>query len=419
VNVVFLEASSGNVVGGSLTGLLELLRGLDRSRIRPIVVLYENKTVVPDLVARGVTVEVFDKRRLPKEHGLQGNPAYARAKNVGAVARLLRNLRVTGTFFLETLPTSLRLARMLRPHAPALIYVGNGFRGNADAIVAARLLGVPCVVHSKGFDKFSFLEQRLSRGVALCISMTRAIEDHCRAGGMRPHAFAVVYDGLDLRSFQPKRTRSHVRAELGIGQDAEVVGVVGNIQEWKGQQVLLEALELLRERRPRMVVLIVGGVHRSGASYADALRRRVREQGLEDRVIWTGARPDVPDLLGAMDVVAHTSVRGEPFGRVIIEAMAVGRPVVATGAGGVPEFVRDGEDSILVTPGDAGELAAVLEKLLGDGELRERLSRGALASAERFALDRHVETMTGLIEGVLERSQEAARPAAAAGGARS
>jgi glycosyltransferase involved in cell wall biosynthesis len=416
VNVVFLEASSGSVVGGSLTGMLELLRGLDRTRIQPLVVLYEHKSVIPDLRSRGIAVEVFDKRRLPKEHGLESSPAYAKAKNVGSVAAALRALRVTGTFVLETLPTAVRLAALLRPHKPDLVYVCNGFRGNADAIVAARLLGVPCVVHSKGFDKLSYIERALSRTVALCISMTKAIEDHCRAGGMRPGAFAVVYDGLDLKAFQPRRSAAEVRAELGISADAELVGVIGNVQEWKGQRVLVEALDLLRERRPKLHVAIVGGVHRSGLAYADAIKGMARDRGLENRVTWTGARPDVPDLIGAMDVVTHTSVRGEPFGRVIIEAMAIGRPVVATRAGGVPEFVRDGEDSILATPGDAGELAAILDRLLADPELRARLSRGALASAERFALERHVETMTSLFESVVPPSSAAPAARAVQGG---
>ncbi|HYC01373.1 MAG TPA: glycosyltransferase family 4 protein [Candidatus Limnocylindrales bacterium] len=427
MNVVFLEASSGNVVGGSLTGMLELLRGIaerrgrddgdGRSGIAPHVVLYENKSVIADLQARGIPVHVFDKRRLPKEHGLEANPTYARAKNVSAVAGALRTLRVTGTFLLETVPTALRLARLLRPIRPALVYVANGFRGNADAIVAARLLGVPCVVHAKGFDKLSYVERGLSRGVDLCISMTMAIEEHCRAGGMRPRQFAVVYDGLDLRAFQPRRPRQDVRDEFGIAADAELVGVVGNVQEWKGQRVLVEALELLRERRPRLVLMIVGGIHRSGLAYADAMKERIRQQGLESRVIWTGARPDVPDLLGAMDVVTHTSVRGEPFGRVIIEAMAVGRPIVATRAGGVPEFVRDGEDCVLTTPGDAGELSAVLDRLLSDAGLRQRLSNGALESAQRFALDKHVETITSLFEEVLARRTHAGNAAAVPGGA--
>lgn len=415
MNVVFLEASSGSVVGGSLTGMLELLRGIDRSRVSPSVVLYEHKSCIGDLEAGGIPVAVFPRRRLPKEHALQDSGAYAKAKSVGAVSGLLRFVRTTGTFLFETLPAAFRLRRVLAASRPDLVYACNGFRGNADAIVAARLLGVPCVVHAKGFDKWSWVERALSRTVAGCVSMTRAIEDHCRAGGMSPGFFQVIYDGLDLAAFRAGRPAADVRAELGVAADAEVVGVVGNIQEWKGQRVLLEALDLLKDRRPRLVVLLVGGVHRSGAAYNDGLKAFTAERGLQSRVVWTGPRPDVPDLMGAMDIVAHTSVRGEPFGRVIIEGMAVGRPVLATRAGGVPEFVHDGQDALLLPPGDAGALAACLDRLLGDDGERSRLSRGALESVERFALARHAELMTAVFERAAGRSSGPAGPTGATG----
>src|SRR5690606_39782233 len=97
VNVVFLEASSGSVVGGSLTGMLELLRGIDRTRIRPTVVLYEDKPCIAALEGDGIPVAVFRKKRLPKQHALQDKPAYARAKKAGPVKTLLGLLRTTGT----------------------------------------------------------------------------------------------------------------------------------------------------------------------------------------------------------------------------------------------------------------------------------------------------------------------------------
>jgi glycosyltransferase involved in cell wall biosynthesis len=394
VNVVFLEASSGSVVGGSLTGMLELLRGIDRSRISPAVVLYEHKSCVAALEADGIPVSIFHKSKLPKDHALQERAGYARAKKVGAIGSLLANARTTSTLLLETYPAAWGLSKLLRGYRPDLVYVCNGFRGNADAILAAWILGVPCVVHAKGFDKFSWVERRLSHMVAGCVSMTRAIEDHCRAGGMRPGFFEVIYDGLDLEAFQPGRDRDEVRAELGLAPDDEVAGVVGNVQEWKGQHVLVEALDLLKQARPKLHVLLVGGIHRSGAAYAERLKETASARGVEGRVHWTGPRPDVPDLMNAMDVVVHTSVRGEPFGRVIIEGMAVGKAVVATRAGGVPEFTHDGVDSLLVPPGDAGALATALDRLLGDDGARASLERGARASAERFALARHVEQMT-------------------------
>jgi glycosyltransferase involved in cell wall biosynthesis len=165
--------------------------------------------------------------------------------------------------------------------------------------------------------------------------------------------------------------------------------------------VLLEAAARLAPQRPSLRVMVVGGVHRSGADYAEELRALADDPALAGRVVFTGERADVADLMAAMDVVVHTSVRGEPFGRVIIEAMSVERPVVATRAGGVPEFVSDGVDGLLVAPGDAGELAETLDRVLSDPILATGLSLGAAAKAEYFAVARHVREVTALWEAVL------------------
>lgn len=403
MKILYLEASSGQVVGGSLTGMLHLIGGLDRRRHQPTVVLYEEKPIMKQLAARDIRVRVFSKRRLPKEHSLQDAPAYHRAKRYPGITPLLKNFRAAGTFVFETLPAALRLSRIFREEAPDLVHVCNGFRGNLDAIVAARLCGIPCIVHCKGFDKHSFVERAFAPGVAAAVCMTRAIEDHCKAQRVRPPEYSVIYDGLDLDEFRSTRERDDVREELGIDADALVVGVVGNIQEWKGQRILLEAMVEVTKSYPTAVALIVGGAHRSGRQYAEGLRQFVASEGLADNVIFTGAREDVSDLMRCMDVVAHTSTRGEPFGRVIIEGMSVGRPVVATRAGGVPEFVHDGDNGLLVPAGDATALASTLTRLFADEELRARLSQGALRAVQDFSVQHHVEEMGGLYERVARR----------------
>lgn len=403
MKILFLEASSGQVVGGSLTGMLELVSGLDKSRYVPTVMLYEEKSVIKHINARGIPVRVFSKRRLPKEHTLQESPSYIKAKTYPGVTPLLINLRALITFVFETLPAALRLAAVFRDEAPDIVHVCNGFRGNLDAIVAARLSGIPCLVHCKGFDKHSFVERLFAPGVTAAVCMTRAIENHCRSQGMRPPEYNVIYDGLDLEEFRPTRPPEDVREELGIRCDVPVVGVVGHIQHWKGQHVLLEAMVEVVKTHPDAIALVVGGAHRSGRAYADGLRRFVSENGLEDNIVFTGAREDVPDLMNCMDFVVHTSVRGEPFGRVIIEGMSVGKPVVATRAGGVPEFVHDGENGLLVPPGDAEALAQTLRRLFDDAELGRKLSEGARVAIRGFSVEHHVAEMTNLYDRIALR----------------
>ncbi len=418
MKILFVEASSGQVVGGSLTGLLTLIDGLDRNRYQPTLVLYEEKPVGRRLRAKGIPVRVFSKRRLPKEHPLQQSPAYRSAKTWPGVTPLLRNLRACVTFLFETMPAALRFARIVREEKPDLIHACNGFRGNMEVIVAAILCRVPCIVHCKGFDKHTIVERVMARRVASAICMTHAIEDHCRRQKIQPPEYHVVYDGLDLSAFRPSRPREDVREELGIAPDAPVVGVVGNIQMWKGQIVLVEAMPKVVRRFPDAVALIVGGAHRSGRGYAARVRARANELGLERNVLFTGARDDVADLMGCMDVVVHTSVQPEPFGRVIIEGMCVGRPIVATNAGGVPEFVHDGENGLLVPAGDPDALADALCRLFTDPSLRARLSEGASRSVSRFSIERHVSAVTRIYDSLASRhgiskSREAPRAGSA------
>lgn len=394
MKIVFVEASAGQVLGGSLTGLLHFLAALDRKVYAPVLVLYEHKAVAAQVEADGIRVHVTERRKLPKEHGLQGSKTFQGAKKKAGLGQLMQVLRRLAAFFLESLPSAFRLIPILRRERPDLVHVCNGFRGNLDAIVAARLCGIPCVVHAKGFDKFSFLERWAAPGTAAAICMTAAIRDHCIAAGLRPPRYDVVFDGLHPSSFRIERTVEEVRSEFGIPDGARVVGVVGNIQPWKGQLVLLQAMAKLRPEFPNLHALIVGGVHSAGREYADQLSSFVQNNGLSEHVHFTGARDDVPDLMHAMDVVCHTSVRGEPFGRVIIEAMGVGRPVIATRAGGVPEFVADGVDGLLVTPGDVLELVGALRRLLGDPEQLEQFRAGAVEAAKRFGIERHTMEVT-------------------------
>jgi glycosyltransferase involved in cell wall biosynthesis len=205
----------------------------------------------------------------------------------------------------------------------------------------------------------------------------------------------VIYDGIDLDAFRPSRDGAAVRRELGIPPGVPLVGIVGHIQAWKGQDVVLRALRLVRDTVPDVHCLVVGGVHRRGSEYARDLHRFVEEHGLTSHVIFTGPRDDVPDLMTAMDVVIHASVVAEPFGRVVLEGMAAARAVIATDMGGVPEILKDGVTGKLVPPDDPQSLAVAIVGLLADADQRRRLGENGRAEVEqRFSMQRHVRSVT-------------------------
>jgi len=277
IRVLFVEASSGGVVGGSLTGLYHQIRSMDRSRFAPAIVLYETKGIEADLRALDVPVFHVRRRRVPKEHGLLKYDGYQRAKSASSVRALLRLGRQGLRLAVEEGPAAVQLAGIMRRARADVVHLGNGVRANFDGILACRLTRTPCVCHVKGFEKYSARERRIASRVDVLVCMTQAVRDHCVRHGVQGRRTEVVYDALDEAGFTPQRDASAVRAELGITNGTPCLGVVGNIQEWKGQSVLVEAMARVVEAVPEARGLIVGGVHRAGAAYHEQLEARIRE----------------------------------------------------------------------------------------------------------------------------------------------
>jgi glycosyltransferase involved in cell wall biosynthesis len=163
------------------------------------------------------------------------------------------------------------------------------------------------------------------------------------------------------------------------------MGLVGTFGVWKGQKTFLSALARLATHRPVRGYLIGGAQYQtSGSQLSEAvLRVEAARLGIADRLGFTGPVTEPASAMRALDVVVHASTQPEPFGMVIAEAMACGRAVVISGAGGAAELVADGVDGLTHDPGNAGELAACLGRLADDDALRARLGRAARATAER------------------------------------
>jgi glycosyltransferase involved in cell wall biosynthesis len=394
IRVLFVEASSGGVVGGSLTGLYHLIRGLDRTQFAPAMVLYESKAAEADLRAIDVPVYHVRRRHLPKEHALLKYDSYQRAKASGRLRSLLGLGRQALRLAVEEGPAAVQVASVIRRARADVVHLGNGVRANFDGILACLLTRTPCVCHVKGFEKYSGRERWIAPRIDALVCMTKVVEEHCTRHGVSGRHTRVVYDAVDEAAFTPQRPAAAVRRELGIANGAPCLGVIGNIQEWKGQAVLVEAMPRVIEAVPDARGLIVGGVHRAGVAYKQQLETRIRELHLEGCLSITGFRRDVADVMNALDIIVHTSVRPEPFGRVILEGMLLGKAVVATAAGGVPEMIHDGETGFLTLPGDAAQLAARLISLLRDAQLRRQIGMRAQAWARhRFGLERHVAEM--------------------------
>ncbi|MBM7330131.1 glycosyltransferase family 4 protein, partial [Agrobacterium sp. S2] len=218
-----------------------------------------------------------------------------------------------------------------------------------------------------------------------------------KAGGEEDKV-RIVYNGFDPAKasvYDPARAQQ-LRRELGLGPQP-LIGLFGRLSEWKGQHVFLEAIAAMEG----VQAVIVGSALFGQEAYEARIRTLASSLGLDSRVRFLGFRPDVTELMAAMDAVAHTSVVAEPFGRVVVEAMMCGRPVVATRGGGVTEIIRDGETGLLVPPADAPALAAALGRILTDPTLAEKLAKkGREDVMRRFSLEETCRTISALLSEV-------------------
>jgi glycosyltransferase involved in cell wall biosynthesis len=200
----------------------------------------------------------------------------------------------------------------------------------------------------------------------------------------------LVYNAIDVTEFSPGPGDGNELDRLAglppAGEDVVRVGLVAAYARWKGQDVFLHAAaRVLREQPGRPIrFFVVGGpiYHTRGSQFSEAeLRTLAAKIGLGDRVGFVGFQEDVAPVFRALDVVVHASTQPEPFGRTIVEAMACGRPVIVSNAGGASELFTHDHDAVGVPPGDAAALAAAVGRLLGDSCTRRRLGENARRSA--------------------------------------
>ena len=239
------------------------------------------------------------------------------------------------------------------------------------AAPAAKLAGVPAVwfQHQTPMSG-SMLDRAATLLPASLILACSSDVARLQQERLKPRrSVSVVYPGVDLARFDPDTLPAplQIRRMLGIPENGPLIGMVARLQRWKGVHVLIEAIPSILQSEPNARCVIVGGEHDLEPDYASSLRSRIDELGLAGRIILAGLQQNVPEWMQAMDVVVHASDR-EPFGMVIVEAMALGKPVVAAASGGPLEIITDGVDGMLSPWNDAPALAQKIVALLHDPE---------------------------------------------------
>jgi glycosyltransferase involved in cell wall biosynthesis len=369
--------NSADIYGASQC-VIRMMKALDRSRYIPLVVLPEDGPLRQRLEALGVEVVLHPR--------------------LSVITRpIFRSWRIL--VFLLEFPASVAFLRsLIRRRKIDLVHTNTGVM--VSPALAAKLAGVPHLWHIRDwFQEFRGLWKPYSNYI---IWSSRGVINVSKAVASQfPNTpkIHVVYDGFPSDSFKPPHPGAgdEFRRRFNLGSDF-VVGCVGRIKfQRKGQEFLVRAAAILRTRGLRPKVLIIGSAFPGNESHTQALVALIKELRLEDIVVLTGELDDVKPAYMAMNVLALPSAQPEPFANVMMEAMALGVPVIATNIGGSPEAVGDGITGFLVPPSDPDALADKIELLMNDPKLCKRLGQaGPARVTDRFSIEdmiRQIETL--------------------------
>jgi glycosyltransferase involved in cell wall biosynthesis len=305
------------------------------------------------------------------------------------------------------------LFRFIRKTEPHVVHTHTSKAGILGRL-AAWLSRVPIVIHTphghvfyghfgRSLSRiFLQMEKLLGRITHHQIALTpEEGNDYLNLGVAKSKNISVIHSGVDLTCFKRSATKSNPkRNELGIPPDSLVVGYVGWLIPIKGVTYLVNAMAEVVQRHPNSLLVLVGKGDEKGEEEIK-LRERVASLGLEDRVRFLGWRPDVDEIMGCFDIFVLPSLN-EGMGRVLVEAMSAGLPIVASRVGGIPDLVKHGENGLLIPPADVGALEQAISDLLSDNAKRKRMGETGKRMCRPYSVEAMVEKIDDLYSRLVE-----------------
>lgn len=381
---------------GSDRVLLQIIQGLDRSILEPVVIL------PLDIQYNGELSSALSNVGVETHHIKMGVLR----------RRYLHPLRIVKYIWFSLLGIY-HIYMIARRHNAKLIH------SNTSAIVggavAARLLQIPHLWHiHEILDQPAWLSRMIYSLVlgasTVVVAISGAVERQIRHRAFNSAKYPniiVVWNGVDCDRFTPLTDGVKIRAALSVGDDEILFGLVGRISHWKGQELFLDALAIAIKHNPKLKAAIIGSAV-AGEEWREAqLRQQVRENKLDSVVRFMPFSDNAPKIMCALDCLVLPSLLPEPFGLVLLEAMASGRPVIAAAHGGPLEIVIANSTGLLFSPGNTQALAAALERIAQDYNGRITMGKNARQRAvDTFSLTQFQAKFMATYRSLLVREVE-------------
>jgi len=382
LKILFFSHSSK--LSGGERSLLDIFRNINRST-------YDPTLVTP---IDGPLVEVAGSLDIPwVQLDVSNELLKRRRRNIRPFSRVFFRDAVTTTV------AAAKLDRIIRESDIDLVH-SNSMKAHFISAIAAHRSGTPLISHVR-----DILEDRNARVITdlflgtfadRIIAVSEAVAEQFKIAAPR---VKLVYNGINVEELSADVAACNRKAalkSLGLPTAAKTVVNIGQLSRWKGQSIFIRAAKEILKRVPDTHFLIVGGPIFGETDYVKFLEQLASDLGMKERVHFVGEREGVVEVLTVADLLLHTPIKPEPFGRVIVEAMAADVPVVATRCGGIPEIIEDGGSGVLVETNNVMAAANAVCDLLMDEKRARRVSRAGRRRAMDFDIGVTVSSIEGL-----------------------
>lgn len=400
MKVMCVEASE--MVGGSSISLYNLLKAIDKSKYSPLVIFFFDNPYRMKFEEEGI------KTFLIAPHGIcwsnrQKKIIYKRGR---IVQKWIGLLQLGLKYLISISSLSIRLYFLIRRERVALVHVNQPpyFASlHSSAFLAATMARVPLISHMRTSRELKSRDQICAKMATKIITLTEtARQRYINEQRLTAEKLVTIYNGVDMKEYNPAISGSKIRKEFGINPSSPIVGIVGRLYEGKGVECFLTAAAKVLKTHPNVKFLIVGDGGRS--SLRGHLEKQAKSLNISRDVIFTGFRMDVPEIIAALDIVVFASYLTEGLPGVIIQAMAMGKPVVASKLPSVSEMIETGKSGLLFPLRDSSSIAESLLALLEDREKALEIGRAARVRAEKlFDIQECARKTTLLYNELLER----------------
>lgn len=370
--ILFLHA--GSEMYGADKVMFDLIKNIDKSQYIPYVILPEEGILNSRLKEINVKVDVVPYPVLRRKYF---------------------NIKGVLQYIIEYFKYSRQLVKLAKEEKVDIIH--NNTSAVLEGCYVSKKLNIPLVwvVHEIIVNPkfvFKIICKIIAHYSTKVIVVSDAVKKHLLGSGyFKKNTVKVIYNGVDSKRFNPEVKCDCLYNEWSIPNTSKIVGMIGRVNSWKGQEDFLLATNKVLENNKNVYAIIVGGVFVGEEKYKNILLENINKSPFKDRIIYSDYRNDTEAIHKLFDIFVLPSINPDPLPTVVLEAMATGKPIVGYAHGGVCEMVKDGVNGLLVEPRNSDLLADAIDKLLQNGKLCKQMGKKSLEKFNNnFSMTRYV-----------------------------